>query len=266
MKVSRVLIADDHEIARMGAVSVFEGSGRYQICAEASDGRGAIAMTRRLRPDLVVIDIGLPGLNGLDAARQILSESPRQPILIFTEVNSESMMRRALDAGIRGYVLKTDRADDLLAAANGLLQGRIFFTSRMTDIVLGNATAEPRELSLSEREREVLQLVAEGNSTTQISKILCLSPKTVDTHRTNLRRKLQISSTAGLVVYAVRNEIVGIPELKFPTRTSEATCSTSAALDARLFAAYKLTSDTGPGASLSDASEFRSAVQAAGGD
>jgi DNA-binding NarL/FixJ family response regulator len=223
-------------------------------------------MTRRLKPDLVVIDIGLPGLNGLDAARQILSENPRQRILIFTEVNSESMMRRALDAGIRGYVLKTDRADDLLAAANGLLQGRIFFTSRMTDIVLGKATAEPRELSLSEREREVLQLVAEGNSTTKISKILCLSPKTVDTHRTNLRRKLQISSTAELVVYAVRNEIVGIPELNFPTRTSEATCSTSAALDARIFAAYKSTSNTAQGASLSDAGEFRSAVQAAGGD
>jgi DNA-binding NarL/FixJ family response regulator len=217
MKPVSVLVADDHEITRIGIESMFEDEGDYTVCAQATDGRSAVKMTRCLRPDLVVLDVGLPKLNGLDAARQILSDNPEQRILVFTEIESDRTMRAALEAGVRGYVLKSDRVCHLLAAADALLHGRTFFTSRMTEIVLALAQSQRREPRLTDREREIIQLMADGHCTTEIAKVLCLSPTTVDTHRTRIRRKLKISSTAELIVYAVRNEMVGIPELNCPT-------------------------------------------------
>ena len=215
----RVLIADDHEIARLGVQSVLESSGRYEVCGVASDGRIAVQMARLLTPDLVVLDIGIPIMNGLTVARHILALNRRQRILFFTEQDSEHSMRRALGEGVRGYVLKADPAGDLLKAADALQQGRMFLTPRMTEIVLAFAKSRACESPLSEREREIVQLVAEGHDTKQMAKFLCLSPKTIETHRTNLRRKLQIRSTAELVLYALRNEIVRIRGLRSPTRT-----------------------------------------------
>ncbi len=220
MRAFSVLIADDHELARIGVATVLASSGLYETCGEAFDGRITVEMFLRLKPDLVVLDVGLPTLNGIDAARRILSSNPRQCILVFTEVDSEYAMRKALETGVRGYVLKSDPVSDLLTAAHELVHGRTFFTSRMTEILLALATTELHEQTLSNREREIMQLLVEGNSTTQIAKLLSLSPKTVDTHRSNLRRKLQIKSTADLVVYAVRNEIVRIPELRFAVQSS----------------------------------------------
>ena len=217
MKAVSVLVADDHEITRIGIESVFEGKGNYTVSARATDGRSAVRMTRCLRPDLVVLDVGLPKLNGLDAARQILSDNLEQRILVFTEIESARTMRDALEAGIRGYVLKSDPVCHLITAAEALLQGRTFFTSRMSEIVLGLAKSQLREPLLTGREREIIQLVADGHCAAEIAKVLCLSPKTVDTHRTRIGRKLKISSTAELIVYAVRNEMVSIHELTCPT-------------------------------------------------
>lgn len=225
MKPFRFLVADDHELARIGVAFVLGRTGRYEVSGEASDGRAAVEMTRMLRPDLVVLDAGLPILNGLDAGRQIISHNSQQSILIFTEVDSEYAMRMALDCGVRGYVLKTDPVTDLLTAADQLMQGRTFFTSRMTEMVLALGTAELHGPALSDREREIVQLLVEGNNVKQIAKLLSLSPKTVDTHRTNLRRKLQIKSIAELVRYAIRNEIVRIPELRCSIQSPSETWS-----------------------------------------
>lgn len=217
MKPVRVLVAEDHEVVRIGIESVFATQGHYKVCAQAVDGRAAVEMARSVTPDLILLDIGLPKLNGLDAARQIVSENHEQCVLFFTEIDSERTMREALEAGARGYVLKSDGISALLTAAEALLFGRTFFTSRMTEMVLALAKIKPCEPRVSDREREIIQLVAEGHCVDDIAKMLGLSPKTVDTHRSNIRRKLDIGSTAELILYAVRNEIVRLSELRSST-------------------------------------------------
>lgn len=208
MRAARVLIVDDHEITRIGVKSILELRERYEICGEAADGRAAVEQTRRLRPDLVILDVDLPFLNGLEAARQILSQNPQSSILVFTEVDSEKTMRETLRFGIGGFVLKSDPASDLLTAAEALLQGRTFFTSRMTHLVLNFAKQQSYEDLLSTREREVTQLLAEGYCTKEIAGILGMNITTVETHRSNVMRKTRIHSVAQLILYAIRNEIV----------------------------------------------------------
>jgi len=214
--VLRILIADDHEVARKGIRSLLESHAEWEVCAEAQDGREAVEYASRLKPDVLLLDIGMPNLNGLDAARQILALTPEARILILTVHDSEQVVREVLAAGARGFLLKSDAGRDLLAAVEALQHRRTFFTSSVAQMMLdgylrpedeGDAA---RQRVLTPREREVIQLVAEGKTTKEIATALSLSVKTAETHRTNLMRKLDLHSVAALTLYAVRNGIVQI--------------------------------------------------------
>jgi DNA-binding NarL/FixJ family response regulator len=213
MKAVRVLIVDDHEVVRVGVRSILAMHRGYVVCGEAADGQIAVTKALQLKPDLVILDIGLPLLNGLEVARRILSQSPGSSVLILTEFDSERIMYEALQVGISGFVLKSDPASDLFAAAEALLQGRTCYTSRMTQMVLELAVSQRREPTLTDREREVVQLVVEGKCSREIGTLLNVSKKTVETHRSNVMRKLKINSTVELILYAIRNEIVHLSRM-----------------------------------------------------
>ncbi|MFZ0142928.1 MAG: response regulator transcription factor [Candidatus Sulfotelmatobacter sp.] len=212
----RILIADDHEVARKGIRSLLESHPEWEVCAEASDGREAVECASRLEPDIILLDIGMPNLNGLDAARQILATTPGARILILTVHDSEQVVREVLAVGARGFLLKSDAGRDLLAAVEALQRRRTFFTSSVAQLMVEgylrpHEKGDPsRQCVLTPREREVIQLVAEGKTTKQIAIALSLSVKTAETHRTNLMRKLNLHSVAALTLYAVRNGIVHI--------------------------------------------------------
>jgi len=214
--VLRILIADDHEVARKGIRSLLESHPGWEICGEASDGREAVASVTKLKPDVLLLDIGMPNLNGLDATRQILAIMPEARILILTVHDSEQVVREVLAAGARGFLLKSDTGRDLVTAVEALQQGRTFLTSKvaqmMVDVYLRpHSEADPSNpCVLTPREREVIQLVAEGKTTKEIATALNLSVKTAETKRTNLMRKLDLHSIADLTLYAVRNGIVQV--------------------------------------------------------
>ncbi len=217
MSVLRILIADDHEVARKGIRSLLESHPEWEVCAEASDGREAAECASRLTPDVILLDIGMPNLNGLDAARQILSTNPDARILILTVHDSEQVVREVLDVGASGFLLKSDAGRDLLAAVEALQRRRTFFTSSVAQMMVEGYLRRPheggdasRQCVLTPREREVIQLVAEGKTTKEVAMALNLSVKTAETHRTNLMRKLDLHSVAALTLYAVRNGIVHI--------------------------------------------------------
>ena len=221
-KVLRILVADDHELARRGIRSLLESHPGWEVCAEAKDGRDAVELTTSSRPDLVLLDIGMPNLNGLEAARQILATNPNMPILILTMHDSDGVIREVLRAGARGFVLKSDAGRDLVAAVDALQRQRTFFTTRVSQMVLDgflNRDRKPSEFVndgdhsgelLTSREREVIQLLAEGRTSKEVAVTLNLSVKTAETHRTNLMRKLGLHSVADLTRYAVRNGIVQV--------------------------------------------------------
>jgi len=212
----RILIADDHEVARQGIRSLLENQTGWEVCGEARDGREAVAFASELRPEVLLLDIGMPNLNGLDAARQILAFMPQARILILTVHDSEQVVKEVLAAGARGFLLKSDTGRDLVAAVEALQHGRTFFTPRVAQMMLDgylrprNESEIPSRCVLTPREREVIQLVAEGKSTKEVATALSLSVKTAETHRTNLMRKLDLHSIAGLTLYAVRNGIVQV--------------------------------------------------------
>jgi DNA-binding NarL/FixJ family response regulator len=212
----RILIADDHEVARRGIRSLLEGHAGWEIVGEAKDGREAVDLAASLKPDIFLLDIGMPNLNGLDAARQILSMNPEARILILTIHDSEQVVREVLAAGARGFLLKSDAGRDLVAAVEALQHRRTFFTPRVAQMMLEGYLRPQSEHEgssqcvLTPREREVIQLVAEGKTTEEIATALNLSVKTAETHRTNLMRKLDLHSVADLTLYAVRNGIVHI--------------------------------------------------------
>ncbi|MFZ0420198.1 MAG: response regulator transcription factor [Candidatus Sulfotelmatobacter sp.] len=212
----RILIADDHEVARKGIRSLLEDHPGWQVCAEAKDGREAVDLANRLDPDVLLLDIGMPNLNGLDATRQILATRPEARILILTIHDSERVVREVLAAGARGFLLKSDAGRDLVTAVEALQNRRTFFTPKVAQMMLDGylRPSEERDTSdqhiLTPREREVIQLVAEGKTTKEIATALNLSVKTAETHRTNLMRKLDLHSIADLTLYAVRNGIVQI--------------------------------------------------------
>ena len=212
----RILIADDHEIARQGIRALLEDHPGWEVCAEAKDGREAVAMATSMGPDILLLDIGMPNLNGLDAARQILVTNPDARILILTVHDSEQVVREVLATGARGFLLKSDAGRDLVAAVEALQNHRTFFTPKVAQMMLDGylrpheETERPTHCVLTPREREVIQLVAEGKTTKEIATALSLSVKTAETHRTNLMRKLDLHSVADLTLYAVRNGIVQI--------------------------------------------------------
>jgi DNA-binding NarL/FixJ family response regulator len=215
-RVLRILIADDHEVARKGIRSILESHDGWEVCCEARDGREAVELASQSKPDVLLLDIGMPNLNGLDAARQILAVAPDARILILTIHDSEQVVREVLSAGARGFLLKSDAGRDLVAAVEALQNRRTFFTSKVAQMMLEGYLRPYEERDNSEqhvltpREREVIQLVAEGKTTKEIATALSLSVKTAETHRTNLMRKLDLHSIADLTLYAVRNGIVQI--------------------------------------------------------
>jgi DNA-binding NarL/FixJ family response regulator len=218
MNPLRILVADDHEIVRRGLVSLLKSHAGWEVCGEAQDGREAVEKAKEFRPDIVILDVGMPNLNGLEAARQMLHNNAHSRILILTITDTDEVVRAVLDAGARGFVLKSDAARDLVAAVEALQANKTFFTSRVAEMVLGGFLGRGRpapegELtlpSLTPREREIVQLLAEGKSTKEVASHLNLSVKTAETHRSNIMRKLKLHSVSGLVLYAVRNHMVQV--------------------------------------------------------
>jgi DNA-binding NarL/FixJ family response regulator len=215
----RILISDDHEVARRGIRALLESHAGWEVCGEAKDGRESVALAAQLKPDVILLDIGMPNLNGLEAARQILAVTPDAAILILTMHDTDHMVREVLRAGARGFLLKSDAGRDLVEAVEALQQNRTFFTTRVSQMVLdgflGRENPEggmenDSENVLTTREREVIQLLAEGKTSKEVAVALSLSVKTAETHRTNLMRKLDLHSVADLTRYAVRSGIVQV--------------------------------------------------------
>jgi DNA-binding NarL/FixJ family response regulator len=201
----RILLADDHAIVRDGLKSVLMSEG-FEIAAEAADGREAVDLTRKLRPDAVVLDVSMPSLNGIDAAREIQSACPQIKTILLTMHKQSQFILEALRAGVKGYVLKAQASADLIHAIRAALHGDTYLSPGISDSVVqaalgyDKATRDP----LTPREREVLQLIAEGKTNKEISAMLAMSVKTVESHRRNLMIKLDIHETASLVRHAIR--------------------------------------------------------------
>jgi two-component system response regulator NreC len=208
---TRILLADDHLVVREGLRSLLEAAG-FKVVGEARDGREALKLARMLEPEVTVMDIGMPGLNGVDACRELLREVPEMRIIVLTVHSEDAYVIEALRAGARGYVLKTQAGSDLVRAIGEVSQGRIYLSPSVSSAVvqafLAGATS-PTD-PLTPREREVLQLVAEGRSTKEVAGILGVSVKTAETHRTRLMTKLDIHHTAGLVHYAIRRGLIRV--------------------------------------------------------
>lgn len=208
----RILIADDHEIVRQGLRTLIESHPGWEVCAEAADGREAVRKAEQLQPDLLALDIGMPNLNGLDAARQILQKDPKAKVLFLTIYDTDQAARDAIQIGAKGLILKSDAAHELVVAVEAIQRNGTHFPSKGSQAVLGSdlrGNRRPLEKhTLTPREREVIQLLAEGKSTKEVASILGLSVKTAETHRSNIMGKLGLHSVSELVLYAVRNNIV----------------------------------------------------------
>jgi len=217
MESLRLLVADDHEIVRRGLRSLIEAQPGWQVVGEASDGREAVEKAKQMKPDVTVLDIGMPALNGLEATRQMLKNDSRAKVLILTMHESDPLIRDILDAGARGYVLKTDASRDLVTAVNAVGSNKTFFTAKVAQMVLdgyldkkpsGERDGRNSPSRLTPRQREIIQLLAEGKSSKEVAVALGLSVKTAETHRANIMRRLDCHSVSELVRYAVRNNII----------------------------------------------------------
>jgi len=210
----RLLVADDHEIVRRGLQALLKTQPGWEVCAEAANGREAVEKAKALKPDIVILDLAMPELNGLEATRQIRKAVPEAEVIILTMHESEQVIREVLDAGARGYILKSDAGRDLVAAVEAVSRKVPFFTSKVASLVMdaylngrGGSGPEDRR-RLSPREREVLQMLAEGMSSKEVAVKLGISVKSAETHRSNIMRKLDLHSVSELVRYAIRNKIV----------------------------------------------------------
>jgi two-component system response regulator NreC len=205
----RVLLADDHQIVRQGLRGILVAAG-HEVIGEASDGREALKLARTLNPDIAVLDLSMPLLNGLDAAREMRRLAPDIKIILLTMYTDKGYVLQALRAGARGYVLKTQAAEDLISAIREILRGETYLSpgvaASVVDAVLEstNEAADP----LTARERQILQLVAEGNTTKEIARLLNVSFKTAESHRNHIMKKLDIHEVAGLVRYAIRQGLL----------------------------------------------------------
>lgn len=214
---ARIMVADDHEVVRRGIRALLESRPGWSVCGEAATGHEALEQARRLKPDLMIVDISMPEMNGLETIRQIHKTMPQVEILVLTMHESEQMMREALAAGARGYLSKAEAARDLLAAVESLRAHKPFFDAKVTELMLEDYRKDrkarpvsPPPAALTAREREIVQLLAEGRTSKEVAAALGISLKTVDTHRTNLMRKLGIHSIGELVRYALRNNIIQV--------------------------------------------------------
>jgi DNA-binding NarL/FixJ family response regulator len=213
---TRILVADDHPVARLGIRVLLQAQPAWEVCGEAATGREVIEKVKQLRPDVVVLGIGAGEPNDLHVIRRIREEAPQTEVLVLSIHYSEKVVREALRAGARGYVLKSDAGADLIAAVEALLQHKPFLTPHASEIVLGEYAGtsdrmhreEPGRSRLTGREREIAQLLAEGKSNKEVAAALGISVKTVEAHRTNIMHKLNLHSFSDLVRYAIRNKIV----------------------------------------------------------
>jgi DNA-binding NarL/FixJ family response regulator len=216
MNAFRILVADDHPLFRLGLCSLLGSHVGWKVCGEATDGQDAVEKCMLLKPDLLVLDMRMPKLNGIDAARLILKDNPAQRILMLTEAESEKVVRLCSQVGVRGCISKSDGTDDLTTAVETLQRQSGIFTLRVSDRPDGQSKRDSGDPTaahgsqLTRREREVLQLVASGRRCKDVAVILNISVKTAETHRSNLMCKLNLHSIAQLVLYAVRNEIIHV--------------------------------------------------------
>ncbi len=217
----RILLADDHEIVRRGLCALLRAQPDWEVCGEAGNGREAVEKALQFKPEVVILDIGMPQLNGLDATRQILRSNPQIKVLILTLYDSDQVVQEVLNAGARGFLLKSDAAHDLVAAVEALRRDKIYFTPKVASMVLegylhrngnGSPISTATRNRLTPREREIVQLLAEGTSSKEVAVTLGLSVKTAETHRSNIMRKLELHSVSDLVLYAVRNNIVHVAQ------------------------------------------------------
>jgi DNA-binding NarL/FixJ family response regulator len=209
---TKILLADDHTIVREGILSLLQAHQEVVVVGTADNGHEVVEKARRTFPDIVVMDIAMPLLNGIEATRQLKKVLPQIRVIVLTMYADEEYVLRALQAGVRGYLLKRSAAAELLQAIRAVERGEFYLSSEISHVVVERFLASPTPLEeavvLSQRERQILQLVAEGHTNRQIATALGITPKTVDTHRTRLKTKLGIHDTPGLVRYAIRKGIV----------------------------------------------------------
>jgi DNA-binding NarL/FixJ family response regulator len=216
VKTLRILIADDHGLIRQGVKAVIESHKSWKLCGEADNGRSAVELARKLKPDIAVVDITMPGLNGLDVTRTLKTASPQTKVLILTMHDSESLAEEVLQVGACGYLLKSDAAELLPKAIAALAADKTFVTPKISRNGAGNhgpAASTPQDqptprFRLTPRERQIVQLLAEGKSNKETAEALNISHATIETHRKNILTKLKLRCTADLVRYAVRNNLI----------------------------------------------------------
>lgn len=206
----RILLVDDHEIMREGMMALLRKRPDVEVVGEAGDGRTAVKMVQELKPDVVIMDVGMPNLNGIEATTQMVAENPSVKVMALSTHSDGSVVGKMIKAGASGYMLKESAFAELMDGLNAMISGRTYLCSKIQKVVFSdyvNMITNPNWAmgdSLTGREREVLQLVAEGHTTKEIAKILHLSPKTVDSHREHIMEKLSIRNIAGLTKYAIR--------------------------------------------------------------
>jgi len=215
MDVIRILLADDHRVVRKGLCLLLESQPGFKVVAEASDGREAVAMAEAHTPDIVVLDVGMPSLNGIEAARQISSKYPRTGIVFLSMHSDEGYVLKALKSGGKAYLLKDSAEYDLISAIRAVNEGKAFFSPAINRMLVEEYMRQMREREIEDsydllttRERETLQLFAEGKTPKEVAAILNLSLYTVETHRSNIFQKLNLHSTAELILYAVRKGVI----------------------------------------------------------
>ncbi|MEI6278826.1 MAG: response regulator transcription factor [Verrucomicrobiae bacterium] len=211
----KILIADDHEIVRHGVRNLLASVPAYECCAEATTGREAVRLCEEMQPDVAILDISMPGLNGIEASRQILKVCPRTKVLIFTVHDAERLVYEVFHAGAHGYILKSDAGRHLLSAIESILAGRHYFSSQVSEVLFESFqkkdmphVADDEGLKPTSRESEIIQLLAEGHSNKEVAAALGISVKTAETHRATIMRKLGMHSIGELVRYAIRNQII----------------------------------------------------------
>jgi len=211
----RILLADDHTVVRQGLRKVLEERADWEVVAEAGDGREAVRQAEELEPDVAILDITMPLLNGVEATRQIVKRSPSTRVLVLTMHSDEAYVNQILQAGATGYLLKDSADVDLIQAVSAVSKGKSFFSPAVARLMLDDYVRQladkginDRYGSLSEREREVFQLIAEGKANKEIAVLLSISPSTVETHRARIMEKLDLHSAAEIVLYAVRKGVI----------------------------------------------------------
>ncbi|HEX4629524.1 MAG TPA: response regulator transcription factor [Chthoniobacterales bacterium] len=207
----RILVADDHDIIRQGTCAVLERQPGWEICGLAANGREAVAQARELKPDIVVMDMTMPELNGVDAALQIKRQLPETEIVLLSAHQSEEVIRSAFKAGVKSFIFKTETHDLLVESVRALARHQVFLTSKVSQVLLADvADSDQAEggKPLSAREREILQLIAEGKTNNEVAKALTITVRTAENHRASVMRKLGADSVADLVRYAIRNKLI----------------------------------------------------------